>query len=210
MAGILHRDIKPSNLLLTRTGRCKVADFGLALPLIQGDDFRLSSGLVGTPHFLAPEVLQMRPASPASDVYSLTATLYAVLTGRPPFPSDDPKELHRVVVGTPAPDIREIVPHASPALVELIEQGLAKKPYQRLSADEMAGVLRTEVASLSDAVAPSPVAGISRIPAPSGVPSPSSIPSPSSVPAPSKVPAASKTPGNKSAVIYWRGHPVQS
>lgn len=224
-AGILHRDIKPSNLLLTRTGRCKIADFGLALPMIQGDDFRLSSGAVGTPHFLAPEILQMRPATAASDVYSLAATLYAIMTGRPPFPTDNRKELLRVVLETPPPDVREIVPHASQALAELIEQGLSKKPYQRLSADEMAGVLRTEVAGLSDvAFAPKPMAP-GRFAAPSEIvaapseivaarseipPASSQIAPPRQAPAqrqdPAPTPAAQPTA--KKAVVYWRGIPV--
>lgn len=145
----------------------------------------------------------MRPATAACDVYSLAATLYAVMTGRPPFPTDNRKEFLRIVLESPAPDVREIVPHASPALAELIEQGLAKKPYQRMSADEMASALRTEIASSSDVAGPTrpnarPATPIDVHPPTEILSAPTDI-APQR-PAPAPAPAATKKP-----VVYWRG-----
>lgn len=149
-AGLLHRDIKPANLLLTRTARCKVADFGLVRPSIDGDDFRLSHMPVGSRHYVAPEIVRNEPATPAADVYGLAATLYAVMTGRPPFPTDDRQELDRLIRKSPPPDIRQLVPHAPARIAELIQHCMGKAPKMRPSAHEFASVLRGELADLAD------------------------------------------------------------
>jgi serine/threonine protein kinase len=83
-ARILHRDVKPSNVLLDELGDAALADFGLA----RGDDSTKLTGdgqLMGTPHYLAPELIEGHPASPASDVYAFGCVLYECLTGAPPF-----------------------------------------------------------------------------------------------------------------------------
>ena len=85
--GVLHRDLKPSNILVDREGRPHVADFGLAKRLDVDLELTSSGAIVGTPGYMAPEQIGMGRGrtSPASDVYSLGAILYQMLTGRPPF-----------------------------------------------------------------------------------------------------------------------------
>ena len=90
-AGILHRDIKPSNCFLNHDGSVKVGDFGLSISTL-GRDVGLelaTGGFQGTPQFAAPEQLRGEPLDVRADIYAVGATLYYLLTGRPPFEEDD-------------------------------------------------------------------------------------------------------------------------
>lgn len=127
-AGIAHRDVKPSNVLVDREGRAKLADFGLARATT--DVSLTQTGLMtGSPAYLAPEVAAGGRADQAADVWSLGATAYHLLTGRPPYQSDDHvlSVLFRIVNEDPPR-----LPDAGP-LATLLEGTLVKDPARRWS-----------------------------------------------------------------------------
>ena len=104
--GVIHRDIKPSNILIDSSGRPRVTDFGLAKRIDSGSDLTATGQILGTPSYMPPEQAagQVKAVGPAADVYALGATLYAALTGRPPFQSATPLEtLKQVIEREPVP-----------------------------------------------------------------------------------------------------------
>src|SRR6185295_11999597 len=87
-AGIVHRDLKPPNVLIERTGRVVIGDFGIARSLTESSD--LTVGAIGTPHYMAPEQLSSGPIDARTDLYALGLLVYEMLTGdRPEGTSDD-------------------------------------------------------------------------------------------------------------------------
>lgn len=143
-AGIIHRDIKPSNLMLARTGRCKIMDFGLVRLADPADPVDFTDKSVGTPQYMPPEIIQRQPPTPASDIYCLGATLYFALTGEPPFSGKNVHEIIQHHLHTPAPNLLDKAPACSPILARLVAHMLAKNPADRPTASEIAAALRTE------------------------------------------------------------------
>jgi len=95
--GVLHRDLKPANILLDAAGQPYLTDFGIAKLVDEPGGLTFTADLLGTPSYMAPEQIRGRPASVASDVYSLGAILYELLTGQPPFEAATPMETMRRV-----------------------------------------------------------------------------------------------------------------
>jgi tetratricopeptide (TPR) repeat protein len=125
-ADIVHRDVKPGNLLLDERGRLAVGDFGIAS--IAGDTSVTQAGQVlGTAAYLSPEQARGRPATPASDRYSLAVVAYELLCGRRPFDGDTPVAQARahVEVEPPTPD------GPCEAAAGVLTRGLAKDPAKR-------------------------------------------------------------------------------
>jgi len=152
-AGVIHRDIKPANLMLTRTGRCKLTDFGLVRLDDPNDPFDFTNRLlVGTPQYMAPEVILRRTLTPAADVYGLGGTLYFALTGSVPFPGKDSQEIFQRHVKDPPPDPREKCPDCPDTLAKLVQRAMAKDPTERPSSADMAVALRAE--SIGTAIEP--------------------------------------------------------
>lgn len=140
--GIIHRDLKPGNLLLAADGRVLVSDFGLACNV---DALPGVGQFAGTPAFMAPEQIWSSGAdvSPQTDIYGLGATLYALLTGRPPFAGDRASEVLSQIVSTQIPVRPGVLRSRVPADVEqLCLRCLAKNPSERFeSVGEMVAAL---------------------------------------------------------------------
>jgi serine/threonine-protein kinase len=135
---VVHRDIKPSNLFLTRNRVLKIMDFGLAKTM---EEVRRTSTIIGgTPSFMAPEQAVGEAVDHRTDLYSLGATFFQLVTGSLPFEKGDAAYCH---VHVPPPDPRELVATIPAAMAELILQLMEKKPEDRCqSAREMGERLR--------------------------------------------------------------------
>ena len=127
---IVHRDVKPSNVLFDSEGRAVLSDFGLARAV---DSTRLTKDgqLVGTPHYLAPEVIEGRIATRDADVYALGCVLYECVTGAPPFAARRLTELGFAHLTEPAPDVRERRPELSADFAAALLTALEKNPAAR-------------------------------------------------------------------------------
>jgi serine/threonine-protein kinase len=135
--GVIHRDIKPANVMVQPDGNIKIVDFGVArLENLAG---HTRTGMViGTFHYISPERLQGKKADGRADIWSVGIMLYQLLTGRLPFPGDDPSVLQRVV-REPHEPISSIISGYPPALDQVIDHALAKSPIDRYeTADDMA------------------------------------------------------------------------
>jgi hypothetical protein len=129
-AGVLHRDVKPANVLRSAYGSLQLADFGVAR-FADGTQ-TMTGSVLATVAYAAPEVLGGEPATEASDVYSLGATLHAALRGRPPYetgPHDAAVSLAVRVLSSEPPDLRSVGVPAS--MADVVEQAMARDPADR-------------------------------------------------------------------------------
>jgi hypothetical protein len=130
-AGVLHRDVKPANCYLDADGRVKVGDFGLSRSVVAASHLTRTGGFVGTPLFASPEQLKGERLDARTDVYSVAATLYYLLTGRAPFQhADGATVVARAVSEAPPPPSR-LRPGLPPALEEVVLRGLERARERR-------------------------------------------------------------------------------
>ncbi len=129
--GVVHRDIKPANILIDRRGRARLVDLGLAM---SPDDPAVTrvGGTLGTPHYVSPEQARdPRRADTRSDLWSLGATMYHSVTGRPPFEGNSVAEILSGVLHEAVPDPREFAPDLSKGFALMLGKCLTRDPERR-------------------------------------------------------------------------------
>ncbi len=136
--GIVHRDIKGANVMVSHSGDVKLMDFGIARD--EALDQVTSTGVVvGTPMYVAPEVIKGGDADPRSDIYALGALLYHALSGRRLFEHANSDNLYALIASGRFPKLSRVAPHVPWRLRRIVDRCLSKKPEKRF---ETAGELR--------------------------------------------------------------------
>jgi eukaryotic-like serine/threonine-protein kinase len=129
--GMIHRDVKPANCYLEADGRVKIGDFGLARSVVQASELTVTGGFVGTPLYASPEQICGRTLDARTDIYSLAATLFYVLSGRAPFSSENATQTIARIVSEDPPSVRQLVPDVPQGLDVALLKGLAREPGAR-------------------------------------------------------------------------------
>lgn len=132
---LLHLDVKPANILTDANGEIKLADFGLARRLTPGQRSAVEEDIFGSPNYMSPEQAKgVEPLDCRSDIFSLGATLYNLVTGQVPFESPSVDEIFRKLEKESLPDPRQRVPSISRDMVLLIERMMARDRKRRYGA----------------------------------------------------------------------------
>jgi serine/threonine-protein kinase len=129
-AGVIHRDVTPGNVLLARDGRVKITDFGLAT----GDNLvavNEDGSVLGTPFYVSPEQAQGQPVDARSDLYSLGACLFVMITGSRPFDGKDAISVIRKHLDGRRPSPLQKRPGLARSLAAIVDRAIALKPEDR-------------------------------------------------------------------------------
>jgi hypothetical protein len=126
--GLIHGDIKPENILLDANGNAKVVDFGLAYFRDRG---ARTDGIWGTPFYIAPEKVRRQPSDARADIYSLGATLFHALAGKPPFDGNTPLDVVKARLDQPPPSLKAVRPDIHPEVEVIIRRMLEPEPAKR-------------------------------------------------------------------------------
>jgi Serine/threonine protein kinase len=154
--GVIHRDIKPVNVLLERSGRPILSDFGIAKVLASTKTHLTRPGAgVGTPEYMSPEQCQGGPVDGRADIYALGVMLFEAQTGRTPFVSDNYPALAHSHIYEQPPRPRAINPTIHPVIEHIILTALMKNPMQRYqTARDMAEALKQALVMMNGSVIP--------------------------------------------------------
>ena len=129
---IVHRDIKPDNLMLTKEGIVKIADLGIAKTFEESSaGAKDQRGVLGTPHYMAPEQALGKAIDHRADIYSLGATFYHMLTGHTPFTGSSAQEILKAHVQSSLPPIQDLCETVPDPVCFIIERMMAKLPEKR-------------------------------------------------------------------------------
>ncbi|MCE0522480.1 MAG: protein kinase [Methylacidiphilales bacterium] len=127
--GLIHRDIKPGNILFNASNTPKVVDFGLSLSFDTTDHF--SGEIWGTPYYVAPEKLEREAETFQSDLYSLGATLFHAMSGRPPYDGEDPNAVAMMHLSGSVISLKAFVPDVSDQTAYAVSKAMARYPEDR-------------------------------------------------------------------------------
>ncbi len=130
-AMIIHRDIKPANIIIDRTGKAHVTDFGIAKILNASSQLTQDGMRLGTPQYMCPERCRNKEVSPASDIYSLGVLLFQCISGRLPFEAANPVELVQKIAHMPPARLRTYAPDVPDSVERLIAHMIEKNPLDR-------------------------------------------------------------------------------
>lgn len=132
--GVIHRDIKSDSILLTGEGKVKISDFGFCAQISK--DLAKRKSLVGTPYWMAPEVISRQPYGPEVDIWSLGIMVIEMVDGEPPFFNEPPLQAMRRIRDLPPPKLKN-THKVTPRLQSFLEKMLIRDPSQRATADEL-------------------------------------------------------------------------
>jgi tRNA A-37 threonylcarbamoyl transferase component Bud32 len=135
-AGIIHRDVKPENVMIRRDGVLKLMDFGIA-QVVDLQRMTVTGQLLGSPAYMAPELIEGKPLDFRTDVFSVGIMLYQLATGSLPFAGKNPHEVLRRIVEGKFPDPRSLNRRISDALTRFVTRALARRPDDRYAALEL-------------------------------------------------------------------------
>lgn len=156
-AGLIHRDIKAANVMVDRSGRVVLMDFGIARSL-RGTQHTQANMVLGTPETMAPEQVLSQPVGPAADIYSLGVLTYQLLTGRLPFQGDTLAVLHAHAY-EPPPPLWDLRPDLPDTVYAVVQEAMAKDPSLRPA------YARAFAAGLAGTTVPPPISTASPPPA---------------------------------------------
>ena len=154
-AGVVHRDVKPANILLDRSGRIILTDFGVA-KILTGTKVTVTGTVLGTPAYMSPEQGMGEHGDSRSDIYSLGVVLYELATGRLPFDADTPLAVLLKHVHDPLPLPRQVNPSLPEEVERIILKALAKDPSDRYASVQ---AMLAEIAALPPSVVPRQLPG---------------------------------------------------
>jgi len=149
--GLVHRDIKPTNIIVLEDDSVKIIDFGMA----RVADSHSRTGLKGTLLYMAPEQVEMKPASSLSDIFALGVVAFETLTRRRPFEGATERDIVQAIVHYIPPPASDLNPMVSPTVARVIHKAMAKQPYHRFStardfADTLQRAMRNEPIEIFD------------------------------------------------------------